>query len=168
MDDDQLIRAIASFVIVGLLLPSALWYSAIRFGKPRLKAFSVIIGVAYISLFAYNGVREWTDWFPLVYTTYVNGPGLVDFTYYVNVAGSRHQMSLTPIPKFGEKSTAPVALSFEVRTPTDQVVAKGRETLNWTPLKAEFTSPEEGIHKLILEIPQPVRKVRVDITERKK
>ena len=77
-----------------------------------------------------------------------------------------------------------MTLAFEVLSPSGQVVAKGRETLapakkywtplrtdkaaKWTPLKAEFTSPEEGEHKLILEIPRPVRKVRVEIAERKK
>ena len=37
MDDDQLIRAIATFVIIGLLVPAILWYLGIRFARPQLK-----------------------------------------------------------------------------------------------------------------------------------
>lgn len=182
MDDDQIVRAVISFVVVGLLAPAALWYLGIRFGKPQLKVFGVVIGATYVLVFGYNAGHEWFDWFPVVYQTDMQGPDqrtreasiVVDGPYRVNVAGSRHQMVLTPIAKYGEQPVAPLTLGFEVRSPSGQVVTKGRETLrpskgsNWTPLKTEFTSPEDGEHKLILEIPKPVRKVRIEISERKK
>ena len=192
MDDQQIVRAVISFFIVGFLVPATLWYCGIRFAKPQLKGFGVMIGVTYVLLAGYNISQEWLDWFPNVYTTYMDGPNqrtrgtsvVADGTYHVNVAGSRHQMVLTPVAQYNEPATVPVTIAFEVQTPSGQVVAKGTETLapgkpywtplktdkaaKWTPLKTEFISPEEGEHKLILEIPRPVRKVRVEIAERKK
>jgi hypothetical protein len=158
MDDDQLIRAIATFVVIALLVPAVLWYLGIRFARPQLKIWGVLIGVVYVLIFSFNLAH---DQFPVVYTTYLSGPGVVDCTYPVNVPGSRHEMVLTPIP------TTPLTLSFEVQSPSGQIVAKGREALNGTPLKTQFTTPEEGVHKLILEIPPPARRVRIAITERK-
>jgi len=192
MDDEQLMRAVATFVIVGLLVPAALWYLGIRFAKPQLKAWGVIIGVIFVVLFGFNAAHDWLDWFPVTYHTDLSGPDtrareetvLVDGQYRVNVEGSRHQMVLTPVAKYDEEPRAPVMLSYEVRSPSGQVVAKGRETLQprpsgwtflrtsraatWVHLRTEFVSPEEGEHKLILQIPKPVRKVRVEIAERKK
>jgi hypothetical protein len=192
MDDQQLVRAVITFVVVGFLVPATLWYFGIRFAKPQLKGFGVVIGVTYLLLAGYNIGQELFDWFPNVYTTYMDGPGqrtrgdsvAADGTYRVNVAGSRHQVVLTPVAVYGEPATVPVTIAFEVQTPSGQVVAKGMETLapgkpywtplrtdkaaKWTPMKVEFTSPEEGEHKLILQIPKPVRKVRVEIAERKK
>jgi hypothetical protein len=182
LDNDQIIRAAISFVIVALLVPATLWYLGIRFRRPQLKVWGVIIAATYVLAFGYNVAHDWLDWFPVVYRTDMQGPDertreasiVVDGQYHVNAAGSRHQMVLTPISKYGEQQTAPLTLGFEVQTPSGQVVAKGRETLgpskgsNWTALKTEFVSPEEGEHKLILEIPKPVRKVRIEISERKK
>ena len=182
MDDTQIVRAIITFVLVGMLAPAALWYLGIRLGKPQLKVFGVVIGATYLLLFGYNAAHEWLDWFPVVYQTDMQGPDqrtgeasiVVEGPYHVNVAGSRHQMVFTPIANYGEQPTAPLTLGFEVRSPSGQVITKGRETLgpskgsNWTPLKTEFISPEEGEHNLILEIPKPVRKVRIEISERKK
>lgn len=192
MDDDQLVRAIVTFVILGLLVPGAFWYLGIRFGKPQLKAFGVIIGVIYVALFGFNAAHEWLDWFPVTYQTDIGGPDartrgetvVGDAQYRVNVEGSRHEMVLTPVAKYDDRPTAPVTVSFEVQSPSGRVVAKGRETLQpkpyswtllrtskagtWMPLKVEFISPEEGEHKVILEIPKPVRKVRIEISERKK
>jgi hypothetical protein len=162
MDDDQLIRAIATFVIIGLLVPAVLWYLGIRFARPQLKTWGVLIGVVYVLTFSFNLAQDHFDLFSVVYRTDLQGPGVVDCTYPVNVPGSRHEMVLTPVPK-----NAHLTLSFEVQSPSGQVVAKGRETLNGTPLKTQFTTPEQGIHKLILEIPEPVRRVRIAITERK-
>jgi hypothetical protein len=193
LDDDQIIRAIITFVIVAVLVPATLWYLGMRFLKPRLKALGVIIGVTYVLVSGFNVGQEWFDWFPNVYQTDMQGPDkrtreasiVVDGRYPVNVAGSRHQMVLTPVAIYGDPAVGSVTLGFEVQTPSGQVVAKGRETLGpakgsfwrsllkttraatWIPLKAEFFSPEEGEHKLILEIPKPVRKVRVEIAERK-
>ena len=192
MEDDPLVRAIITFVIVGFLVPATLWYLGIRFAKPQLKGFGVVIGVTYLLLAGFNISQEWLHWFPNVYTTYMDGPNqrtrgnsvVADGMYRVNVAGSRHQMVLTPVAMYDEPAVVPVTLAFEVLTPSGQVVAKGMETLSpakkywtplrtdkaakWTPLKTEFTSPEEGEHELILEIPRPVRKVRVEVAERKK
>ncbi len=182
MDDDVLVRAAISFVVLGILVPATLWYFAIRFGKPQLKVFAIAIVLIYTVLLVVNLGHDWLDWFPPTYHTDVYGPDkrtpdpilVTDTQYHVNVPGSRHQMVLTPVSQYGEQQTAPLTLGFEVQTPTGQVVAKGRETVppakgsNWAPIKAEFTTPEEGEHKLILEIPKPVRKVRVEITERKK
>lgn len=173
MNDEQIVRAVASFVIVGLLVPATLWYLGIRFAKPQLKIWGIIVGTLYVLLFGFNVAHEWFDFFPVVYQTDMYGPDheeasvVSDITYQVNVAGSRNEMVLTPIPKYGEKPAAPLTLSSEVQSPTGQV-AKGRETLHWTPLKTEFTSLEEGVHKVIVVIPKPVRKVRIAITERKK
>jgi hypothetical protein len=192
MDDEQLVRAIATFIIVGLLVPAALWYLGIRFGKPQFKATGVIIGVIYVAVFGFNAAHEWLDWFPATYQTDISGPDertrgetvVGDAQYRVNVEGSRHEMVLTPVAKYDERPTAAVTVSFEVQSPSGVVVAKGRETLQpkpyswtilktskaatWMPLKAEFISAEEGEHKVILEIPKPVRKVRIEISERKK
>ena len=192
MDDEQLIRAIATFVIVGLLVPATLWYLGIRFAKPQLKAWGVIIGVIYVAAFGFNAAHDWLDWFPVTFRTDMSGPDarargetvVGDAQYRVNVEGSRHEMVLTPVAKYDEQPTAAVMLSFEVRSPSGKVVAKGRETLQpkpsrwtflstskaaiWTPLKAEFISSEEGEHTVTLEIPKPVRKVRIEIAERKK
>lgn len=182
MNDDQIVRAIISFAVVGLLVPAALWYLGIRLRKPQLKVWGVIIGATYVLVFGYNAGHEWFDWFPDVYQTDMQGPDqraseatvVMEGPYHVNVAGSRHQMVLTPIAKYGEQPTAPLTLGYEVRSPSDQVLTKGRETLqpskgsNWTPVKTEFTSPEDGDHKLILEIPKPARKVRIEISERKR
>jgi hypothetical protein len=167
MDDDQLIRAIATFVIVALLVPAVLWYLGIRFSKPQLKIWGVLIGAIYVLTFSFNLAHDHFDLFPVTYRTELQGPGVVDCTYPVNVPGSRHEMVLTPVPKYNEHPTTPLTLSFEVQSPTGQVVAKGQETLNWTPLKTQFTTPEQGEHKLILQIPVPARKVRIAITERK-
>jgi hypothetical protein len=152
----------------------------------------VIIGVIFIALFCYNAAHDWLDWFPVTYRTDMSGPDartpgntvVVDRQYHVNVEGSRHEMVLTPVAMYDERPTAPVTIGFEVQSPSGKVIAKGKETLppkpyswtilrtskagTWVPLKREFFSPEEGEHKLILEIPKPVRKIRVEIAERKK
>jgi hypothetical protein len=191
MDDEQLIRAVATFVIVGVLVPATLWYLGIRFAKPRLKARGVTVAVIYIAAFGFNAAHDWLDWFPDTYQTDVSGPDarsrgetvVGDTRYRVNVEGSRHQMVLTPVAKYDDRPTAAVIVSYEVQSPSGKVVAKGRETLQpkpyhwtilrtskaatWMPLKVEFISPEEGEHRLILEIPKPVRKIRVEIAERK-
>jgi hypothetical protein len=192
MDDQQLVRAVISFVVVGILVPATLWYLGIRFAKPQLKAWGVVVGATYILLAGYSIAQESSDLFPNVYTTYMDGPDqrtrgtsvVSDGMYHVNVAGSRHEMVLTPVAQYDEPATVPVTIAFEVQTPSGQVVAKGSQTLapgkpywtplrtdkaaKWTPLKTEFVSPEEGQHKVILEISRPVRKVRVEIAERKK
>jgi hypothetical protein len=194
MDDDQIARAVITFVIIGVLAPATLWYLGIRLRKPQLKMWGVVIGVTYVLLFGYNMGQEWFDWFPNVYQTDLQGPDqrtraasiVGDAQYRVNVAGARHQMVLTPVAIYGDPAVGSVTLGFEVQSPSGQVVAKGRQTLGpskgsfwrsllrttraatWNPLKAEFVSPEEGEHKLILEIPKPVRKVRIEIAERKK
>jgi hypothetical protein len=194
LDDDQIVRAVITFVIVGVLVPATLWYLGIRLRKPQLKAGGVIIGVTFVLLFGLNLGHEWFDWFPNVYQTDLQGPGqrareasiVVAGRYPVNVTGSRHEMVLTPVAIYGDPAVGSVTLGYEVQSPSGLVVAKGRESLGsatgfswkrllkttraatWNPLKVEFVSPEEGEHKLILEIPKPVRKVRVEIAERKK
>ena len=191
MDDSQLIRAVITFAVIGVLVPATLWYLAIRLGKPQLKMWGAVIGVIYTLLFAVNAAHEWLDWFPNVYTTYVAGPNerargasvVSDAQYHVNEAGSRHELVLTPVANYNEAAVGSVTIVFEVQSPSGRVVAKGQQTLEpaknhwtpirankaatWTPLKTEFTSPEDGDHKLIVEIPRPVRKVRVEIAERK-
>jgi hypothetical protein len=180
--DDQIVRAVISFVIVGLLVPAVLWYLGIRFGKPQLKVWGVVIGVTYLLVAGYSIAQESFDLFPGTYSTYLDGPGsrtneaivVNDATYHVNAAGSRNEIAFTPVAKYGEPATGMVTIAYEVQSPRGVVVAKAREKLspgkgsNWALLKAEFIAPEEGVHKLILEIPRPVRKVRVEITERKK
>lgn len=182
MGDDELVRAAISFVVVAILVPATLWYLGIRFGKPPFRIFAVAIAVIYTVILVVNLGHDWLDWFAPTYHTDVYGPDkrtpgpilITDTEYHVNSPGSRHQMVLTPVSQYGEQQTAPLTLGFEVHTPSGQVIAKGRETLapargsNWAPLKTEFVTPEEGEHKLVLEIPKPVRKVRVEITERKK
>jgi len=191
MDDSQLIHVVITFAVVGILVPATLWYLAIRLGKPQLKMWGAVIGVTYTLLFAVNAAHEWLDWFPNVYETYLAGPNqrtrgtsaVSDASYRVNEAGSRHELVLTPVANYDEPAMGPVTIVFEVHSPSGRVVAKGQQTLapaknhwtpirankaaTWTPLKTEFTSPEDGDHKLIVEIPRPVRKVRVEITERK-
>jgi hypothetical protein len=192
MDDEQLIRAIATFIVVGLLVPATLWYLGLRFGKPEYQGLGLIVAAIYIAVTGYNVTHDWLDWFPVTYRADVSGPDertrgetvVGDTQYRVNVEGARHQMVLTPVAKYDDRPTAAVSVSYEVQSPSGRVVAKGRETLlpkpyswtflrtskaaTWMPLKAEFISPEEGEHRVILEIPKPVRKVRVEIAERKK
>lgn len=181
MDDEQLIRALATFIIVGLLVPAALWYLGLRFRKPEYQGLGLIVAAIYLAVTAYNVTHDWLDWFPVTYRTEISGPDertrgetvVGDTRYRVNVEGARHQMVLTPVAKYDDRPAVPVKVSYEVQSPSGKVVTKGQETLQpkangWTPLKAEFISPEEGEHRLILEIPKPVRKVRVEIAERKK
>src|SRR5271165_1372277 len=93
LDDDQIVRAVITFVIIGVLVPATLWYLGIRLRKPQLKMWGVVIGVMYVPLFAYNAAHEWLDWFPNVYQTDLQGPDqrtrgasvVVDGQYHVNV-----------------------------------------------------------------------------------
>ena len=50
MDDDQIARAVITFVIIGVLAPATLWYLGIRLRKPQLKMWGVVIGVTYVLL----------------------------------------------------------------------------------------------------------------------
>ena len=177
-----MIRAIVSFVVVGFLVPAAFWYLGIRFSRPQLKIWGILIGVTYLLVAGYSIAQESFDLFPTTYSTYLDGPSartteasvVNDATYYVNVAGSRNEMAFIPVAKYGEPATGTVTITYQVQSPRGVMLAKGQERLgpgkgsNWAALKAEFISPEEGVHKVILEIPRPVRKVRIEITERKK
>lgn len=136
----------------------------------------------YLATFVYSVGHDWLGWFQEAYQTDIAGPDqharedsvTAEGLYPVNEAGMRHVMELTPIARFGEHATGSLTLRYEVRSPKGAALAKGQETLrpasgpNWTMLRTEFTSPEDGWHKVVLEIPKPVRKVRVRIRELQK
>lgn len=180
MEQDELIRAILTVLIVGIVIPMTLWYFGVRFRRPQFKTFGVVIAVVY---FAGAGIELGNRWFGLseeaTFRTGMPGPArraaessvTQETPYYVKHADKRHFMELLPVAKLGEQAIGSLTLRYEVRSPEDEMLAQGQETLQpakgdkWAAIHTEFPVHDIGVHKLVVEVPKPAGEVKVTISE---
>lgn len=180
MDQDELVRAILTVIIVGIMVPMTLWYLGRRFSKPELKMFGVAIATVYFALVAVDLGHRRFGWFAEdTFRTGMLGPArratesfvTGETPYHVRDADKRHLLELLPVAKLGEQAVGPLTLRYEVRAPDGEVLAKGQETLQpakgekWAAIRTEFATHEEGEHKLVVQIPKPAGEVKVTIRE---
>jgi hypothetical protein len=183
MEQDELIRAIVTFLIVGIIIPMTLWYLGIRKNSSQFKMWAVVVAVIY---FVAVGIDLGTRWFGLfeesTFRTGLVGPArraeessiTRETPYYVKHADRRHLIELLPVAKIGEQAVGSLTLRYEVRAPDDEMLAQGQETVRpakgdkWAAIHTEFPARDVGLHKLVVEVPKPAGEIKVTISEVKR
>ncbi len=168
-------------VLVCLVVAAGLWFLAIRFRQPRLKAFAAMIAAFPIVGFGLNSASHVFGWsdppdFETTATGSIspNGSMISEFPFPVPNPGFLHQIELTPRSQSGQNATGPVALHFIVRTPQGEILAEKQETLtpgtgrDWSPLRTEFQPVGAGEYSLHLDVPAGVAYVKVRVHELRK
>ena len=183
MEQSELIGQILTFLIVGIIIPLALWYFGVRKNSSTFKMWAVVVAVVY---FAGVGIELGNRWFGLFEETTFRagalGPArravessIVDETpYYVKHADKRHLLELLPVAKLGEQAVGSLTLRYEVHAPNDEMLAQGQETLQpakgdkWAAINTEFPTHDIGVHKLVVEVPKPAGEIKITIREVKR
>jgi hypothetical protein len=183
MEQNDLIRAILTVLIVGIITPMILWYWGVRTNRQQFKSLAVIVAVVYFAVVAMDLGHRWWGWFEEdTYRTGIVGPArrateqivTGEILYHVKDADKRHLLDLLPVAKLGESAVGFITLRYEVHAPNGDVLAKGQDTLQpdknekWTAIHAEFPAHELGEHKVLVEVPKPAGEVKVTIREVKR
>jgi hypothetical protein len=192
MDPEQVPGAIllTLLCVVGAL---GLWYCGVRWNRLGFKQVAVMVGIAPVIGVGLQIAEPWFD--QVEYRSSADGPALrqssATATVQLPVTNPElhHSFNLTPRIRGENPPRQPVHLKFTVRSPEGDTLAEGEgdlapakpewssmghlwpvrfQPLRWQPLRAQFQPREEGEHTLILEIPQPVRRVDVLVRESRK
>ncbi len=181
MDLERLPVAIL-IVLVSIAVAIGVWYLALRFSLPKLKAVAVLIGVFPLLGFSLQIAAYIFDWGgpPDTFTTSTPGPArretstTRDFPFPVTDHTFVHELELTPRAEAGTTPSGPIQLSVVVRSPKGDTLAAKAETLApaqgqlWSPLRTRFQPADEGEHSIHLEIPAGVNEVKVKVRELRK
>jgi hypothetical protein len=179
MEQDELIRAIVTLLILGIIIPLSLWYWGMRRNSSTFKTFAVVIAVSYFAVAAIELSNSFFGTFEETFRTGFLGPPrrateastVGESPYYVKHPEWRHPLDLLPVAKIGEKAVGPLTVRYEVHAPDGTMLAKGQETVQplkadqWTAIHTQFPTHEQGVHKLIVEVPKPAGEVKATIRE---
>ncbi len=170
--------------VVGAL---GFWYCGVRWNKLVFKQFAVMMGIAPVIGIGLQVFGP--SMFENEYRLEADGPAAQDASIVatvpvkVNDADVHCRFELVPRIRGNDSPKQPVHLKYTLRSPKGETLAQGEgdlaparwewyrwgtsgQPMRWDALKGEFQPREEGDHLLILEIPQPVRRVDIFMRER--
>jgi len=180
MSLDQ-IPAFVTLTLVCVIGALGLWYLGIRRNSRSPKRYAVGLALFPVLIIGIELLSPLLRTRPEFRDTVVLGSARdrVTFTttetrFEVTAAQAVHRMELTPKAWGSYVPAETVRMTYQVRSPSAEIVGKGEQDfapapdkrLRWTTSQTTFNAREEGTYTLVLTVPPQVGSVDIRIRER--
>lgn len=177
MEHDYITAAIL-LTLVCVVLALGLWYLGIRRNSRTPKQWAVLVALFPLLPLGLHFLpaskHEFRDTVVLGSTRDRANFTTTETRFEVTAAQAVHRMELTPKAWGSYVPAETVRMTYQVRSPSAEIVGKGEQDfapapdkrLRWTTSQTTFTAREEGTYTLVLTVPRQVGSVDIRIHER--